>query len=296
MPEATPVEPELLRDWPLPPPGEDKEARGRVLLVGGSRETPGAILLAAEAALRVGAGKVRLATAASCAAALGVAVPEARVTGLAEDELGNIAVGEAERVRDLAGGCGTVLLGPGITDVDAASRLLDAVVPRLDATVVIDALGSAFVTDDPERLATVPGSVVLTLNPTELARCLGADEGDVVAQPEEHALALARRTGAVVLCGGTSKVVAYDDRLWRVDAGNPGLAISGSGDAQAGIVTGLLGRGAEPDQAAVWGAFLHATAGDLLARRIGPVGYLARELPGELPGLVAELGGPSPGR
>ena len=57
----------------------------------------------------------------------------------------------------------------------------------------------------------------------------------------------------------------------------------------AGILAGLLARGAEPAQAAVWAAFVHATAGDRLAERVGPVGYLARELPGELPGLLAEL-------
>jgi NAD(P)H-hydrate repair Nnr-like enzyme with NAD(P)H-hydrate dehydratase domain len=87
------------------------------------------------------------------------------------------------------------------------------------------------------------------------------------------------------------KVVAHRDDLWRVEAGNAGLGTAGSGDVQAGVVAGLLARGADPAQAAVWGAFLHATTGDRMARRVGPVGYLARELPGELPGLLAELSG-----
>lgn len=290
MPEATRVDARLLREWPLPDPGSDKESRGRVLVVGGSAETPGAVLLAGEAAIRAGAGKIQLATARSCAAALGVAVPEALVAGLTEDDTGNLAPSEAERIVGLADGCSTVLLGSGFMDVGAASELLDAVVPRLASTIVLDALASAWLTGRPERLACLDVPVVLTVNPTELAKTLEADPEAVSGEPETHTLALAERSGAVVLCGGPRKVVAAEGRLWRVDDGNRGLAVSGSGDAQAGIVTGLLGRGAEPPQAAVWGAWLHAVAGDRLADRVGPVGYLARDLAGEVPGLLATLG------
>lgn len=289
MPEPAPVGPDLLRNWPLPGFGGDKEARGRVLVVGGTRETPGAVRLAAEAALRVGGGKVRIATAQSCAAALGVAVPEARVCGLPEEDEGHLVVEAADRVAELADGCAAVLLGPGFTSVAAAGRLLDELVPRLASPLVLDALGTAYVTPDPERLRRHDRAVVLTVNPTELASCLQVDQGAVDADPAEHTLTLARRTGAAVLCGGPTKLIGYDGRLWRIDAGNPGLAISGSGDTQSGLVAGLVARGAEPAQAAVWGGYLHAAAGDRLAREVGPVGYLAREVPGQVPALLAEL-------
>ena len=291
MPDTTAVDAELLRGWPLPEPGADKEERGRVLVLGGSRTTPGAVLLATEAALRAGAGKVQLATAGSCAVGLGVAVPELGVVGLEEDGDGNIPAAQAERVLELAEGCGTTLIGSGFTDVDTATALLGLLMPRLEETVVLDALASAYVTQDPERIRSLPATVVLSVNPTELARCLGVDEDDVDSDPHSHTATLAERTGATVLCGGTVKVIAHDGRLWEVEAGNPGLAIAGSGDVQAGIVAGLLGRGADPAQAAVWGAFLHASAGERLAERIGPLGYLSRELPAELPGLLAGLGG-----
>src|SRR5918912_3825479 len=80
------VTPALLRDWPLPPPGEDKRDRGSVLVVGGAARTPGAVLLAGLAALRAGAGKLQLAVAAAAAPALAVAVPEALVLPLPTDE------------------------------------------------------------------------------------------------------------------------------------------------------------------------------------------------------------------
>jgi hydroxyethylthiazole kinase-like uncharacterized protein yjeF len=290
MPESTLVDVALLRDWPLPDLGADKEERGRLVVVAGTRATPGAGLLATEGAFRVGAGKVRLATVASCAPALAVAAPELMVTGLDEDDEGSLDPDVADRLVECADGSSAVLLGPGFTDPDASDALVRRVVPGLGGTVVLDALATAYVTDNHEEVASLEATVVLTVNPTELARCLGVEEDEVVADLAGYAARLAGRTGAVVACGGTTKVVAHQDSVWRVESGNPGLGTAGSGDVQAGLVAGLLARGAEPAQAAVWGAFLHATAGDRLARRVGPVGYLARELPAELPGLLAQIG------
>ncbi|HSU00963.1 MAG TPA: NAD(P)H-hydrate dehydratase [Nocardioides sp.] len=290
MPEPLVVDAGVLRDWPLPEPGSDKEERGRLLVVAGTRDTPGAGLLATLAALRAGAGKVRLFTAESCAAPLAVDAPELMVTGLAEDDTGSIDTREAGRLLEPARESHAVLLGPGFTDPDASAALVDVVVPTLTGTVVLDALASAFVTEDPEQVADLDATVVLTVNPSELAHCLGVSEDDVKADLVGHTATLARRTDAVVLCGGSSKVVAHGGDLWCVEAGNPGLGTAGSGDVQAGLVTGLLGRGADAVQAAVWGAFLHASAGDRVAARVGPVGYLARELLDQVPVLLGELG------
>ena len=290
MPEGTRVDAALLRDWPLPDLGADKEERGRLVVVAGSRETPGAGLLAAEGAFRVGAGKIHLATASSCAATLAVAAPELMVTGLSEDDGGSLHPDEADGLVECADGS-TVLLGPGFTDPDASDALVRRVVPRLGGTVVLDALATAYVTGNHDEVAALDATVVLTVNPDELAHCLEVSEDAVTDDLEGHTARLAARTRAVVVCGGPVKVVAHRDELWRVEAGNAGLGTAGSGDVQAGIVAGLLARGADPAQAAVWGAFLHATAGDHLATRVGPVGFLARELPGELPGLLAELNG-----
>lgn len=291
MPDGRLVDAGLLRDWPLPEPGSDKEARGRLLLVAGSRDTPGAGLLAAEAAMRVGAGKIQLMTARSCAPSLAVAAPELMVTGLGEDADGNLDRGAAGRVRECADGTSAVLLGPGFMDPGAADALVGQVAGGLDGTLVLDALATAYVTGDPERVARLAATVVLTVNPTELATCLELDEDEVEADLAGHTALLARRTQAVVVCGGPTKFVAHEDDLWQVEAGNPGLGTAGSGDVQAGIVTGLLGRGASATQAAVWGAYLHGAAGDRVAERVGPVGFLARELPGELPTLLAGLAG-----
>ena len=108
--------------------------------------------------------------------------------------------------------------------------------------------------------------------------------------PRSAASELATRTLAVVLCGGPQKLVLTPGGdCYRVCEGGPGLGTSGSGDVQAGLVTGLLARGAQPDQAAVWGAFLHGAAGDRLAQERGAIGFLAREIPGMVPRLLSWL-------
>ncbi|NYE38374.1 hydroxyethylthiazole kinase-like uncharacterized protein yjeF [Nocardioides cavernae] len=290
MADGTRVDEDLLRAWPLPALGSDKDERGRLVVVAGSRETPGAGLLSVEGAFRVGAGKVQLATVESRAGLLAAASPELMVTGLAEDDNGSISPREADRVVDVVGS-GVVLLGPGFSDTDAAEALVESVAPRLGQTVVLDALATAYVTGRHDDVAALDASVVLTVNPGELACCLEVEDDEVEDDLVSAAVRLADRTGAVVLCGGEVKVVVAGGDVWRVEAGNPGLGTAGSGDVQAGIAAGLLARGAEPAQAAVWAAYLHATAGDRLAERVGPVGYLARELPGELPRLLAGLAG-----
>ena len=93
----------------------------------------------------------------------------------------------------------------------------------------------------------------------------------------------------VALKGATTHIAAPDGRLWRHDGGNVGLASSGSGDTLSGIIAGLAARGAPLEQACAWGVALHARAGERLAQRIGPLGYLAREIAGEVPALLHEL-------
>jgi ADP-dependent NAD(P)H-hydrate dehydratase len=290
MIEPTDVDRTVLRGWPLPEPGSDKTARGVVLMVGGSAGVPGAMVLAGEASLRAGAGKLQVVTTGSVAGQMAVSIPEALVRRAEESESGDIAPSAADEIVELARSASAVLLGPGITTPDAAVSLLGAVVPRLgDQAVVIDALASAYLTEDITSLHHVVGPTVLTLNPTEVSHTLGVEEVEVSDDPVSASLDLAGKAHAVVLCGGSEKIVASPSGdVWRITTGNAGLGVSGSGDVQAGIVTGLLARGAEPEQAAVWGAWLHGRCGDVLAESVGPVGYLARELAAAVPRLMVE--------
>src|SRR5918997_146192 len=196
QPESVLVTPQVLRNWRLPEPTGGKEARGSILVVGASTETVGAVLLAAEAALRSGAGKLQVVVPSKVAPHVSISLPEALVRGVPAAE------------EDPAG---------------AALRL--------------------------------------------------ADEAQAV----------------VGLGGATSWVAAADGRLWEDQSGGAGLGVSGSGDVRAGVVAGLLARGAESAQAAVWAAYLHGRAGERLAARVGRLGFLVRELPAEIPRGLAEV-------
>jgi hydroxyethylthiazole kinase-like uncharacterized protein yjeF len=271
-----------LRDWELPAAGGSKYSRGQVLVAGGAPSTPGAVMLAGLAALRVGAGVLALAVAESVAAPVAVAVPEASVTGLTQLD-GGADEGALSAALDRAS---AVLVGPGLDDPESAQQLvrqvLDAVPDSTALALDAFALGVLPALDD---VASIGGRSVLTPNSAEAARLLevddvdGRDEFDVAAD-------IAERYGAVV--SFHNSVAAPDGRRWSVPAGHAGLGTSGSGDVLAGAVVGLLARGADPAQAACWGTFLHATAGDRLAARVGRLGFLARELVDELPLVIVQ--------
>jgi hydroxyethylthiazole kinase-like uncharacterized protein yjeF len=128
---------------------------------------------------------------------------------------------------------------------------------------------------------------ILTPHAGELANLTGRSKDQVAAQPAKLAASASRQWNAVVaLKGATTFIASPAGSLWRHKGGNVGLAISGSGDVLAGVIAGLAARGASAEQAAVWGVALHALAGERLASRTGPLGYLARDLSAEVPALM----------
>lgn len=280
--------PAALREWPLPSISGSKEARGRLLVVGGARSTPGAVLLAAEAGMRAGAGKLQVATVESTAIHLALALPEAAVMGLPETDDGEISLEAAEQILEMAEGCDVVLLGPGMSDPELASELIGRIVPKLKTTVVLDALGMAYLTDNLDGVAHLDGRCVLSPNLGEMAETLGVD--DCSDDPRAHVLDLAKKTGAVVVSGAASTWAADPEgNVWRDESGGPGMGASGAGDVKAGVIAGLCVRRAEPLQAGAWATYAHGRAGERLAARVGPTGFLARELLDEIPQVLVEL-------
>ncbi len=280
------VSPLLLRSWAPAEPGDDgdKHSRGTVAVVGGGTSTPGAVLLAGLAALRAGAGRLQVMTVDTTSVALGVALPEAMVSGLPADDAGSLSSDAADEVAQALSGAGTVVLGPGLSG-DGVRPLLERLLPRLgdDATLVLDANALTALAGRPQLLAPVAQRTVLTPNSGELAALLDGEQ-----LPErEAAVAVVERYGAVVSARGW--VVSPDGRTWRLEAGGIGLGTSGSGDVLAGLVGGMLARGGDPAQAAVWGQYLHAAAGDRLAARVGRLGFLAREVLDEVPAVLSTL-------
>lgn len=287
-----------LRDWPLPGTGDiaDKEDRGQVLVVAGSREIPGAALLAATAALRAGAGKLTIATGRGMAAHLALAVPESRVIALDESDDGTLLPGGLQALQSCAQACAAVLVGPGITGGKACGGFLSGLMRLLQAAaapgslpIVLDALGMDAILDG-NFARHPPQPVLITPHAGEMAHLTGLSKEHIQAGPLTVAADTARNEQVIVeLKGATTFIATPEGGAWRHTGGNPGLATSGSGDVLAGLITGLAARGAPLAQAAAWGVVIHALAGQRLAQRHGPVGFLARELLDEIPGVMRSL-------
>lgn len=277
-----------LKDHPLPhlPPDGDKEDRGAVLVVGGEANMAGAALLAGTAALRVGAGKLKMRSSPEAVPALAVAVPEARLIGA---RMGR----ECERVLSPeAARASALVIGPGMVTHRRNRRLARSLLAASTGPAVVDAgaLPEPGEAEDFGRLAG--GRVILTPHAGEMAALLGLTKEAVQADPLDCARKAAALYRSVILMKGvTSFVVTPDGASWRHDGGASGLGTSGSGDVLAGAIGGLLARGAPPVTALLWGVLLHARAGAALGAAGAPLGFLAREISSCFPALLARLDG-----
>jgi hydroxyethylthiazole kinase-like uncharacterized protein yjeF len=282
--KPTPLDRAALHEHPLPAVVDgDKETKGRILIIAGSRDVPGAALLCATAAMRAGAGKLRIATVESIATGLGIAMPEAMVVGLPQDEQGGFASFALDSLKEQASKVDAVVAGPGLQPNDICDDLARALLGS-EARLALDAaLLHALDTPASDR-ASPP---VLLPHAGELASLLDCDEDQIERDPVGCGLHAAKRYRSIVLVKGvTSHVVTPDGNAWTYEGGAPGLGVSGSGDVLAGIVGGLLARGAEPLDALLWAVWLHGEAGAALAKKVGPIGFLAREIPDEIPRLL----------
>jgi len=282
MPALKTITLALLRKWPLPDPSDSasKEDRGRVLIVGGSRQTPGALRLAGVAALRAGAGKLQIASGADVATALAIAMPEAKVVGLSVDKRGQLKTCNGE-VLKAAQQCDAMLVGPGMDDGSATGRVAARLIGVTKATTVLDA--GALRAHGARRSS----HVVLTPHPGEMASITGKPASELSRRAAASARDFARAEHVtLVLKGARTYIASTDGRVWVFAGGSVGLGTSGSGDVLSGVIAGLAARGASPEQAAVWGVWLHGKAGQALSDRYGRIGFLASEIAAEIPALL----------
>jgi ADP-dependent NAD(P)H-hydrate dehydratase len=287
--EAAALDLNMLRSWPLPLDDHgDKFTRGTILVVAGSINTAGAALLAGTAALRMGAGRLQIATAEPITVPLSVAIPEAMVLPLAVDgnnELRSDHVSKA--LSDPIAAAQAVLVGPGMIGPDAIGAIVEQVVKRIspEAIFVVDAAAIPAITAlDRTARNSIAKHLLLTPNRDELddiADSLGIDKQiDVLMEASSQ-------LGAVITCFGD--VASYDGRRWQASPAKPGLGTSGSGDVLAGLAAGAAARCGDPAQAGCWATYVHGAAGSQLSERDGTVSFVARELLDEVPHVLAKL-------
>lgn len=284
---------QYLQDHPLPvlPDETDKNERGRVLVIGGSLSVPGGVRLTAEAALRAGAGKVRVGTVEPLVLTLGALFPEIAVLPLPVSAQGEIALSPGGFGSHLES-CDAIVVGPAMTCEVHASRIvaevLEAAAP--DQALVVDAAALMALAPHAAAMRQRSRPAILTPHVGEMAAMLECDASPIQDNPARSACQAAERFHSVVaLKGNVTRIAQPDGTLHTHDGGNPGLATGGSGDVLAGIAGGLLARGCDPLTAALWAVWLHGRAGRNCARSIGAIGYLARELLPQIPRMMDPL-------
>jgi len=280
---GTPLDRSALDAHPVPPvTAGDKDSKGRILVVAGSRDVPGAALLTATAAMRAGAGKLQIATIESIAPHIGIAMPEAMVIGLPEED-GGFAAAAVDPLAEHAAKADAVIAGPGLSQGEVCRSIAGALLDT-DGAIALDAALLHALRPAREARPSLP---VLLPHAGEMASLLDCEPDQIEADPIGCGLRAAELYRSLVLVKGVvSHVVTPDGRCWTYRGGSAGLGVSGSGDVLAGIVGGLLARGADPLNALLWSVWLHGEAGARLSRSVGPLGFLAREIARQVPALL----------
>lgn len=244
---------------------------GHVLVVGGARGFGGAARLAAEGALRAGAGWVSVATEAEHVSALLAGRPELMARSF-------------EEIESLLERATVVAVGPGLGRDERAQRLFERLLAG-DKPMVLDADALALLARAPRRL---PPRSVITPHPGEAARLLRCEVAAIQADRFAAAAALATTYGCVaVLKGAGTVVVGGEERPTVIAAGHPAMASAGMGDVLTGLIAALLAQGLPPCKAARLGALAHASAGERAAPGPGGRGLIASDLLGRLPEVLS---------
>jgi len=240
-----------------------KGSQGHVLLIGGEAGFSGAIRLAAEATLRIGAGLVSVATRSCHAGYINMARPELMCHGI-ED---------ADELMPLLDKATTVVIGPGLGQSEWAKGLFDRVIES-DLPLVMDADALNLLA----KTSVSRDNWVLTPHPGEAARLLNTTTDEIAKDRFAAVSQLQENFAGVVVLKGAGTLLANTEEIMLSTTGNPGMASGGMGDVLAGMVAGLLAQKLSLSQAATTAVFLHGEAADLAAARDGERGLLASDL------------------
>ena len=282
---------------PPRPTSAHKGDFGRLLIVAGSTEYPGAAMLAALGAMRAGAGVVRVAVAESVAARLAGSAPEVTWMVLDEEAPGLIAPSGWRRVTTEASTHDAAVIGPGLGRQAATQRRARNLVGALRIPAVIDADGLNALAEGRSWWQGLRAPLVLTPHPGEFGRLVRGDAPpaeDDAARSEAARDAALRWRQVVVLKGANTVLAAPDGEVLRSGVSSPALATAGTGDVLAGVIGAYLAGGLSPFDAAGCGVAVHGAAGLLAEDRIGRAGVIATDIAALLPEAAEQLRGGRP--
>lgn len=281
---------DVLYRMPERPAYGHKGTFGRVAIFAGSVGMTGAATMAGEAALRIGAGLVKVGVPESLNDILEVKLTEVMTVPLPETEARSLSYEALPAALEIVGASDAVAVGPGLGRHADTSRFVKELLRKLDKPAVVDADGINAVAEDVSILSEISTQVVLTPHPGEMARLIGTDVEFVQSNRIETARSAAERFGAVVVLKGAGTVIALPDgEVWICPTASAALASGGSGDVLTGMITGLIAQGLQPIDAAICGVFLHGRAGEIAEETAGNAAVPASELPIIIPAAIASI-------
>ena len=254
---------------------------GKLLLLCGSRGYTGAAFFAAMGALRSGAGLVFLGVPESIYGIEAVKLNEPVIFPL-PDAGGRLSADAVPEILTRLPQMDAVLVGPGLGQSGGTLAVVRAVLEKAECPVVVDADGINVLSAHRDLLRGRKLPTVLTPHDGEFARLGGVIGEDRMAAAAD----LAHDLGCVVLLKGHETCITDGVNGYINPTGNPGMAVGGSGDVLAGVITALLGAGLPPLEAAACGAWLHGAAGDRCAAELGQYGMLPTDMLSALPRLM----------
>ena len=263
-------------------PDSNKGDFGRVLVVAGSRGMTGAAILCGRAALRGGAGLVRLAVPADVLPIIANGQPCYMTAPLPCDAAGRLNIHAAGEVEALLGANDLAAIGPGLGQSDGTVACVRAAL-AVPKPIVLDADGLNVLHGDAALLRQRAAPTILTPHPGEFARLVRCDTATVLARREELAVQFAGDHGLVLVLKGRATLVTDGKCLYRNTTGNPGMATGGTGDVLTGLIAALVGQKLDAFAAAQLGVYLHGVAGDLARDDLGEVSLIATDLIDYLP-------------
>jgi len=252
---------------------------GKVCIVAGSVGMSGAAALAGRAALRAGAGLVRVATAKSALPIVASIEPSYTTIPLAEDADGRISAKAINAILSAVSKNDAVAFGPGVGVSTSLRLIVQTLIEQDPLRLVIDGDGLNNLSTLKSWPSRVRAELVLTPHPGEMKRLWsGLFREQLPAERQQQAAQFAQHTKAIVVLKGAGTVVTDGQKLYVNQTGNPGMATAGSGDVLTGVIIALIGQGLSNFDAAVLGVYVHGLAGDIAAKRLSQVSLIATDI------------------
>lgn len=270
-----------------------KSTFGKIAVLAGSTGMTGAATLTCMAAMRAGAGLVKLGIPRSLNPILEMKLTEVMTVPLPETSTGSLSLLDEESVDQLIQWADVLAIGPGLSLHPETIELVWREVSKAEIPLIVDADGLNALAQNPSILTkTSNEEIVLTPHPGEMARLLKTEIKNVLTDPIETARKAAMQFKCVIALKSAPVVVAEPTgHVWINRTGNPGLATGGSGDVLTGLIAGLLGQGLPAAEAAIAGVFIHGLAADFSVEQNGQAGLIASDLLEDIPKAILFLQG-----